>query len=218
MHIENITHPKGIFALLAVGVFILSETIFVFLSIYTRGLPIEQINLANAITTIIVRWIPVLVVVFIVERRGAESLGLFIQQKQRISYAVLTIGSLLVPGFLVGFERSLLVEFIEQIVYIGLLEEFFYRGYLMNRLCDWLGDRKGLFLSSFIFGFGHVTARVADHGFGILEQTLLIGGQAFLGGLIFGWIFLKARNIWPGAILHISTNMYLSRILALINS
>jgi membrane protease YdiL (CAAX protease family) len=200
------------------GVFILSETIFVFLSIYTRGLPIEQINLANAITSIIVRWIPVLVVVFIVERRGAESLGLFIQQKQRVSYAILTIGGLFVPGFLVGFERSLWIELIEQIVYIGLLEEFFYRGYLMNRFCDWLGTQKGLFLSSFIFGFGHVTARVADHGFGILDQAFLTGGQAFLGGLIFGLIYLKARNIWPGAILHISTNMYLPRILVIFSS
>jgi membrane protease YdiL (CAAX protease family) len=91
-----------------------------------------------------------------------------------------------------------------------LLEEFFYRGYLMNRLSNWLGNSKGLFWSSFIFGVGHITSRVADHGFGVIDRALITGGQAFLGGLIFGFIFLKARNIWPGAILHVSTNMYLS--------
>jgi membrane protease YdiL (CAAX protease family) len=73
-------------------------------------------------------------------------------------------------------------------------------------------------LSSFIFGLGHVIARIADHGFGILDRALATGGQAFLGGLIFGAIYLLTKNIWPGAILHISTNMYISRFIATFGS
>ena len=124
---------------------------------------------------------------------------------------------MVVPAFFVGVDRALLIEFVEQIVYIGLLEEFFYRGYLMNRLCNWLGNSTGLFWSSFIFGLGHVISRIADHGFGSLDSALLTGGQAFIGGLIFGCIYLKARNIWPSAILHVSTNMYLGRIIGMLN-
>jgi membrane protease YdiL (CAAX protease family) len=213
----QINQPKK-YALLALGLFVLSEAIFIILSIFLRGQPVERINLANAITTIFVRWIPTLVVVWVIEKRGAVSLGLFIEQGKRIPYAIFAIVCLVIPGFFVGFDRNLLVEFFEQIVYIGLLEEFFYRGYLMNRFCEWLGRGKGLLLSSFIFGLGHVIARIADHGFGVLDRALTAGGQAFLGGLIFGAIYLLARNIWPGAILHISTNMYISRFIAIFGS
>jgi membrane protease YdiL (CAAX protease family) len=97
-----------------------------------------------------------------------------------------------------------------------LLEEFFYRGYLMNRLSNWLGNSNGLFWSSFIFGLGHIISRVADHGFGVIDRALITDGQAFLGGLIFGFIYLEAKNIWPGAILHISTNMYLNRLISIL--
>jgi membrane protease YdiL (CAAX protease family) len=203
------------FALVALVVFALAEVAFTVLSICLRGQSLPTLNFANAITTVFIRWIPTLVIVFKIEKRGFESLGFVIERKQYVFYAIFASTCVIVPAFFTGFDRSLLIEFIEQIVYIGLLEEFFYRGYLMNRFCNWLGNGKGLFLSSFIFGLGHVISRVADHGFGIIDRALITGGQAFLGGLIFGLIYLKARNIWPGAILHISTNMYLGRLIAL---
>jgi membrane protease YdiL (CAAX protease family) len=200
-------------ALIALVLFVLSETVFVVLSINLRGQPLEQINLANAVTALLVRWIPTLLVVYKIEKTAIESFGLVIARKEFKFYAIFGIVMIILPALFVGFDKPLVIEFIEQVVYIGLLEEFFYRGYLMTRLCEWLGHGKGLFSSAFIFGLGHVIARIADHGFGILGSALLTGGQAFLGGLIFGLIFLVARNIWPGAILHISTNMYISRFI-----
>jgi membrane protease YdiL (CAAX protease family) len=215
LHVERTETKK--FALLALAVFALAEIVFAILSICLQGQSLPTINLANAIMTIFVRWIPTLMVVHKIEKRGAESLGLVIERKQYLAYAIFAISCVIVPAFFVGFDRSLLIEFVEQIVYIGLLEEFFYRGFLMNRLCNWLGNSKGLFWSSFIFGLGHVISRVADHGFGIIDSALVTGGQAFLGGLIFGLIYLKVRNIWPSAILHVSTNMYLGRIIEMLN-
>jgi membrane protease YdiL (CAAX protease family) len=218
MNTVNKTYQPEKFALFALGLFVFSETLFVILSIFLRGQPVTRVNLANAVTTIFVRWIPTLVIVYKIEKRGANSLGLLIERKKRTSYVIFVVVCLVVPAIFIGFDKPLLVEFVEQVIYIGFLEEFFYRGYLMNRFCGWLGNSKGLLISAFIFGFGHVIARIADHGFGILDRALLTGGQAFLGGLIFGLIYLKARNIWPGAILHISTNMYLSRIIEVFGS
>ena len=40
--------------------------------------------------------------------------------------------------------------------------------------------------------------------------------QTFLGGLLLGFIYLRARNIWPGAIFHVSMNVYLSRVLGML--
>jgi membrane protease YdiL (CAAX protease family) len=35
-------------------------------------------------------------------------------------------------------------------VYIGVAEELFFRGYLMGRFCEWLGDRRGLLLNAIV--------------------------------------------------------------------
>ncbi len=117
---------------------------------------------------------------------------------------------------LFGYDNYLPIEFLEQIVYIGLVEEFFYRGYMLRRFGDWMGNVKSLLLISTIFGLGHVTSRIADHGFSFFQRATITGAEAFLGGLIFGFIYLKAKNIWPSAIAHISSNMYFNTILGLL--
>lgn len=196
------------YALIALLVFILSEVVFSLLSFFTRGQSYTCIAFTNAIVAIFVRWMPPLFIVFQIEKRGLESLGLIIPPKKSVPYAIFAIAGIVLPVLLVGYDSHLPVEFLEQVVYIGLLEEFFYRGYLQRRFCDWLGDWKGLLLISFIFGLGHIISRIADHGFSAFQPGTIAGAQAFLGGLIFGYIYLKAKNIWPSAILHISSNMY----------
>ena len=200
------------YALIALMVFMLSEAAFSLLSMLARDRSYTSIAFTNAIATIFVRWMPPFFIVFQIEKRGIESLGLIIPPKKYIPYAILAIAGIVLPMLLVGYDSYLTVEFLEQIVYIGLLEEFFYRGYLQRRFCNWLGNLKGLLLISFIFGLGHIISRIADHGFSVLYQGTIAGGQAFLGGLIFGYIYLKTKNIWPSAILHISSNMYFGRI------
>ena len=37
------------------------------------------------------------------------------------------------------------------------------------------------------------------------------------GGLIPGYMYLRTKNIVPSAIFHVSTNIYLDRIIALLN-
>jgi len=34
--------------------------------------------------------------------------------------------------------------------------------------------------------------------------------------LIFGFIYLKSKNIWPSAIIHVSSNMYYNAIMELL--
>ena len=98
-----------------------------------------------------------------------------------------------------------------------MVEEFFFRGYLINRFSEWLGKYKGCFLSSFLFGLAHIISQLAQQGWDAWNAALMFGLQTFIGGVIFGLIFIAAGNIWPGVIIHISTNMYLNRILQLIN-
>jgi len=80
----------------------------------------------------------------------------------------------------------------------GFIEEFLWRGYLINRLVDLQGKKTtfswiiAIVFSSIIFGLGH-----ANQGLmGIVKISLI--------GLLFGVAFLAVRrNLWPLVIVHI---------------
>lgn len=91
-------------------------------------------------------------------------------------------------------------------------EEYLFRGYLMTRLCAWLGEARGLLLNALVFGLAHVIFVVTRFGLG---DPYLIAGSSFqtlLGGLLLGYVFLRSGDILPGSVLHISMNLYLPRI------
>jgi hypothetical protein len=80
----------------------------------------------------------------------------------------------------------------------GFIEEFLWRGYLINRLVDLQGRKTTLtwtvaiVCSAIIFGLGHPNQGLM----GIVKITLI--------GLMFGTAFLVVRrNLWPLVIVHI---------------
>lgn len=204
------------FALLATGIFCASEIFSTLKFILTRGLSYEQIVFWSCLQALIFWWLLPFLIVYRVEHRDWKSLGLFIPRQKRPIYTLAAVTGLILPVYLVGWEQALLVEFIEQVVYIGFMEELYYRGYLLRRMCDWLGDSRGLLVASILFGLGHIISRLAQRGFVILGPASLVGLQTFLGGLLLGFIYLRARNIWPGAIFHVSMNLYLSSVLEML--
>ena len=76
--------------------------------------------------------------------------------------------------------------------------------------------RKGLFLNALIFGLAHVVSRLAQHGLRYPDRLAILFVQTFAGGLLLGYIYLRAGNIVPGAIFHTSTNAYLPRLIAML--
>lgn len=80
----------------------------------------------------------------------------------------------------------------------GFVEEFLWRGYLMNRLADLQGKRTtlawaiALVGSAVIFGLGHTYQGAA----GVIKIAI--------AGLVLGGIFLAVRrNLWPLVIVHV---------------
>jgi uncharacterized protein len=80
----------------------------------------------------------------------------------------------------------------------GFVEEFLWRGYLMNRIVDFLGKNTkfnwviALVGSSIIFGLGHTYQGVG----GVVKITAI--------GLLLGAGFLSVRrNLWPLIIVHV---------------
>lgn len=71
------------------------------------------------------------------------------------------------------------------IVTAGVVEELYFRAYLMSRLQLYFkGPWPGIILSALLFGLVHA-------GFGTIVNILV----PFYTGLLFGWYYLKYRNI-----------------------
>lgn len=205
------------FALIALSVFVLDKTITACLWIFEGRVSFLERIPAIPITGIFFSWGIPFLIVYRVEKKDRKSLGLAIGRERYLRYGLYAAIGLMLPAILVGIDGDLILEFVEQIAYIGLAEEVFFRGYLMTRLCKWLGDHKGLFLNGFLFGLSHVISLVSQHGLKYPARDASVGLYTFLGGLLNGYMYLKARNIVPPALLHVSTNMYLSRIMEILN-
>ena len=164
------------------------------------------------LTTILFNWLLPLLIVFGIEGRGTRSLGLRVEPSRRNLYVALAIVGFVLPALFTGYSWELVVEFIEQLAFIGLAEEFFFRGYLMGRFCDWLGDLWGLLLNATVFSLGHLIFLFTMYDLSLVWGNLMVGFQTFIGGLLLGSIYLWAGDIIPGSILHISLNIYLSRL------
>ncbi len=205
------------FALIALTVFALAEVVTSGLFLLRRYVPSLRGTPAVPIATFVFFWVVPLLIVYLVEKRGASTLGLVVPRERYVRYALYAVVGLVVPAAFVGVDRGLISELVEQLVYIGLAEEVFNRGYLLRRLCDWLGDRRGLLLSSLLFSLSHIVSRLSQHGFKYPLNDLSLGFQTLMGGLVLGYMFLRAKNIVPPAIFHVSTNLYLERMIALLN-
>jgi len=199
-------------AMMALSVFALDRTLVSALNFLRTGMSSSSRAMCLNATTLLSNWLLPLLIVYKVEKAGTESLGLIVSREKYRAYAVYAVVGLAVPALYFGFSRDLLVEFVEQLIFIGLAEEFFYRGYMMNRLCAWVGETKGLLLNAIVFSLAHVIFIVTRYGLGHPYFLAQSGLQTLLGGLLLGYIFLKAGDIVPGSVLHISMNLYLPRI------
>ena len=124
------------FALIALAVFALAEVVTCGLFLLRRYVQSLRGIPAVPVVTAFFFWIVPLLIVYLVEKRGASYLGLVVPKERYVRYALYTVVGLVVPAALVGVDRNLMTELIEQLFYIGLAEEVFNRGYLMRRLCD----------------------------------------------------------------------------------
>jgi membrane protease YdiL (CAAX protease family) len=80
------------------------------------------------------------------------------------------------------------------IVAAPILEEFFFRGVILNGLLKNYSPQKAIIVSAAIFGIAHFNPWQAI--------------PAFLGGLIMGWMYWKTNSIIPGMILHFVNNLF----------
>lgn len=206
------------FALIALSVFSIDKAITSLIWVYRKNVPFLRNIPVIPITGAVFSWLLPIIIVYVVEKRDLSSLGLRVGREKYAIYALYAFVGFILPAFVVGLDKGLIVEFVEQFVYIGVAEELFFRGFLMGRFCEWLGDRRGLLLNAIVFGSAHIISRLSQHGMKYPVYDALNGFQTFMGGLLLGYMYLKSGDIVPGTIFHVSTNAYISRFLKIFNA
>jgi len=90
-------------------------------------------------------------------------------------------------------------------------DEFGWRGYLLPKLQS-LGTRQALLLSGLIWGIWHAPLIAMGYNYsfdypGAPWVGMLVMVWATLGmGVLFGWLALRAGNLWPAVIAHGALN------------
>lgn len=98
---------------------------------------------------------------------------------------------------------KVLFEGIIYYIAVGVIEEFFCRGLLLNGIAELFGKNKNaqllaVIISASIFGLGHI--------FGMMGEPILLmvckTVWAIALGVYLGAIYVKTRNLWLVALLH----------------
>jgi uncharacterized protein len=75
--------------------------------------------------------------------------------------------------------------------WIGPAEEIFWRGFAQHRLMARYGRVTGFFVATAVYTLVH-----------IWSGNLMLIAAAGLCGLFWGWLYMRARSLWPGLISH----------------
>ena len=90
-------------------------------------------------------------------------------------------------------------------------EEVLWRGYLQNRLTTWLGIKKGLILTAFLFSFSHLFQRMFQADMSI--TTAIVSCLAiFPLALFLGYLFSKSKNVAASTVFHTFWNFFINYI------
>lgn len=102
---------------------------------------------------------------------------------------IIIIVSILSPRF--RLDNEVLQGGLHYIFLVGFPLELFYRGYLQTRLEKWLGNLKGLLITSAMFGMYHYLRQIAVNPTINFHQVI----HTFLYAIIWGYIYQKSRSI-----------------------
>lgn len=89
----------------------------------------------------------------------------------------------------------------------ALGEELGWRGYLLPRLLP-LGRGRALLLSGVVWGLWHTPIVLLGYDYPrqpVLGVLLMVGSTVTFG-MLFGWLRLRSRSIWPAVLAHAALN------------
>ena len=101
------------------------------------------------------------------------------------------------------------------LLWAGLGEELFFRGYMHEALRGWWGSRVAALVSAAAFGLRHPTQLallIPDYPWGAAASWAAI---SFLFGLLMSWLYERDRSLYPPVLAHYVLNAIPAVALAL---
>ena len=131
-------------------------------------------------------------------------LGVLTPAEDFIKAAQETAADAILVSSLYGMAELDLADFKSKCVEAGLVEEFFFRAVLQERIAQTLGSPwAGVFFGVLIFGLAHVPGLVLRSGEGgwleMLSRAVLVLAPA---GLVMAVLWMRTRNLWLLAAIH----------------
>lgn len=126
-----------------------------------------------------------------------------------IPFLVIGLGSVVVSNIGVDFSSLKFISLSNAIIFtlnmilVGMNEEIWMRSFVLNGLINKYGDShkaiwKAIIVSSLIFGGIHIPNIFFMNPITLVVQVV----NAAAGGVLFGAIYVKSKNIWAGIIVH----------------
>ncbi len=94
-----------------------------------------------------------------------------------------------------------------------LIEEVYFRGFLLNKFWQATGFWKANAASSALFALIHIPGWFALDRFATPLQLAVDALGIFVFGLVFGWAMKKTGSLWPAYLLHALNNLLVVAIL-----
>ncbi len=91
-----------------------------------------------------------------------------------------------------------------QLLLPPLLEELFFRGFLMKELLALLPLSRAIALTSLLFAGIHLPSWLA-HG-ATAQAIVTNAGEAFLFSAVACWLFAQTASVWPSTVFHVANN------------
>jgi len=86
-----------------------------------------------------------------------------------------------------------------------LLEEIFFRGFVLKELSSLLTPTFANVLTSLLFVAIHLPYWLTHAG--LARSLMATGAGVFLLSLLAGWLYAKSGSIWPPTVAHIANNI-----------
>lgn len=82
----------------------------------------------------------------------------------------------------------------------ALVEEYVWRWFVFRKCAVLVGSAGAVFVAASLFTLHHIVSLRAHTGW---DVTVLGSAGCFVGGVVWSWLYLRYRSIWPGYVSHI---------------
>jgi hypothetical protein len=85
-------------------------------------------------------------------------------------------------------------------IFNGVIEEFYWRGYMLGRLEKLVDSKVAILLTTFFYVSYHAVPLSLFFGVNIIAVSMLAGVS--FAGFVWGWMRIRYGSVWPSVIGH----------------